>query len=87
MAGYGDGLVVAAPVSTRAASMLMSSAATGAGRSAAWAECMPGWQAGAAVLVPAGARLARACRQAVTPRRVSAPRPSGHASARACRAA
>src|SRR5207344_2971905 len=29
MAGYGDGLVVAAPASTRAASMLMSSAATG----------------------------------------------------------
>src|SRR5947207_14466569 len=62
IAGYGDGLVVAAaPASTRAASTLMSSAATGAGRSAAWAGCMPGWRAGAAGVVagvrrPAGGR-------------------------------
>ena len=43
--------------------------------------------AGAAVPGPAGARLARACRQAVTPLPVSTPNPSGNASARACRAA
>src|SRR5260370_23054260 len=60
IAGYGDGLMVAAPASTRAASTLMSSAATGAGSPAAWAGCVPGWRAGAAVLVPGGRRAAGA---------------------------
>src|SRR5260370_36260750 len=54
IAGYGDGLMVAAPASTRAASTLMSSAATGAGSSAAWAGCMPGRRGAGAARVPRG---------------------------------
>ena len=74
MSGYGAGPVTD-PASATAASALISSAATGAG---IWA----GRAAGAARPVAAGARPARACRQAVTPLLASTPSPSGNACAR-----
>src|SRR5260370_39942654 len=75
IAGYGDGLMVAAPASTRAASTLMSSAATGAGSSADWAGGVPGSRGGAAAPVggggpPARGAVVRGPAAAATPRRV-----------------
>src|SRR5260370_39974878 len=83
----GDGGQGAVPARTRPARTLMSSAvsaAGGAGLSPGRVRSAGGGRrAGGA----AGARPVMALRHAVTPLPVSTPRPSGNASARACRAA